>query len=202
MQSWIITGGLACGKSSLSKELLRIGGDAIAFFSCDEAAARLWGDPAILKLAAAEFGPAILHPDGSVNRERLREIVFADPEARLALEAFLHPPILGELEAARSAALQKSPQPKVFLAEVPLYHEIRPSVPADMVIVVAASRAVQRNRLMEHRGLDADTSEKMLDAQLPLEVKTGQADAVVWNDGSPAMLEAQALALVRDRWTL
>lgn len=202
MESWIITGGLACGKSSLSRELLRIGGEAIAFFSCDDASSRLWTDPAILRKAASQFGQGIFKADGKVDRDRLREIVFADPVARQKLEGILHPPILRELEAARAAAGQKSPPPKVFLAEVPLYHEIRQSVPADMVIVVAASRAVQRNRLMEHRGLDANTSEKMLDAQLPLDVKIDQADAVVWNDGSPAMLEAQALALVRDRWTL
>ncbi len=153
-----------------------------------------------MEQVAQRLGKGVREPGGRVaDRRRVRELVFADEKARRAVESIFHPLILQELEAARTAA-EIERQANVFVAEVPLYYEIGASIPADLVIVVAATRLVQRNRLMEHRNVDATMCEKMLDAQLPLETKISKADVVVWNDGSPAVLEAQALALLRDRW--
>ncbi len=140
-----------------------------------------------------------IYADKVLDRRMVRDLILEDSIKRERLEAVLHPPILKMLSAALVAA-RKSGGAKVFLAEVPLYYETRPSLPADMVIVVAATRTVQKTRLMKHRDLDALTCERMLDAQLPLEIKTNQADVVVWNDGSPAVLEAQAFELLRQRW--
>lgn len=83
----------------------------------------------------------------------------------------------------------------LFLAEVPLHYEIGATVSADFVIVVASSRSVQVRRMMEVRGLDEPTVHKFLDAQWPVEAKVERADIVIWNDGSPASLEAQVLTL-------
>lgn len=200
MRSWVITGGIATGKSALASTLKRVCGPAIEHFSCDDSARRLWERPEIMEQVAGRLGKAVRESSGRhVDRHRVRDLVFADEKARKTLESILHPLILQELEAARRAA-ENSRRANVFVAEVPLYYEIGASIPADLVIVVAATRAVQRSRLMEHRKLDAATCDKMLDAQLPLETKIDKADMVVWNDGSPAILEAQALALLRDRW--
>ena len=111
----------------------------------------------------------------------------------------MHPLILATLES-RLKKVETKGENKVFLAEVPLYYETRWSMPADTVIVVAATRTVQQTRLMGHRLLDAEIVEGMLSAQLPLELKVSKADVVVWNDGSQKMLESQALLLVRDYW--
>jgi dephospho-CoA kinase len=83
----------------------------------------------------------------------------------------------------------------LFLAEVPLHYEIDSTVSADFVIVVASSRSVQVRRMMETRGLDEQTVHKFLEAQWPIEAKVERADAVIWNDGSLASLEAQVLTL-------
>lgn len=200
----VVTGGVATGKSAFCRTLLRlVASDAISHFSCDAAANELWSNPRIIDTIAYELGLSLDPSDATIHggesRRIVRERIFLDPDLRLKLEAIMHPPIFRMLGAARHEA-QKAGNAKVFLAEVPLYHENQLSQPADTVIVVAASRIVQRTRLMEHRNLDADTCEGLLNAQLPLELKVERADVVVWNDGSQAILEAQALALLRDRW--
>ena len=83
----------------------------------------------------------------------------------------------------------------LFLAEVPLHYETGDAVLADFVIVVASSRSVQVRRMMETRGLSEQTVQQFLDAQWPIEAKVERADAVIWNDGGTASLEAQVLTL-------
>lgn len=134
-----------------------------------------------------------------MNRKIVRELVFRNVSARRQLETLMHPLIFAELEESWLSS-QKISSAKVFLAEVPLYYETRASLPADTVIVVAASRMVQRARLIEHRSLDVSTSEAVLDSQLPLEVKTEKADVVIWNDGNSAAMEAQAGVLLKSHW--
>lgn len=201
MKTWIITGGAGCGKSAFTRSLKKMGGDAIESFSCDEAAGLLWQEPTVLSQIENELSVegGTEAAAAKLDRKAVRELVFRSRDARQRLEAIMHPLILDALEQARGMA-QKAGMAKVFLAEVPLYYEIQQSIPADTVIVVAASRTVQRTRLIEHRKLDATTCEGLLNAQLPLEEKTKKADVVVWNDGSLAALEAQASTLLRARW--
>lgn len=203
MQFWIVTGGAATGKSAFSRVLIdSTGGGVFGHFSSDAAVHQLWSDSEVVKVVLESLGPrfevAIL-PDGRVDLRKARELFFSDSEMRLKLEAVMHPRVYAMLEEARTRA-QNASDAKVFLAEVPLYYESRRSLPADTVIVVAASRMIQRHRLLGHRKLDAVTCEGLLNAQLPMEMKTQQADMVVWNDGSLAALEAQAITLLRDRW--
>jgi dephospho-CoA kinase len=120
-------------------------------------------------------------------------VVLPEAGLRAELEAILHPHVLAALESSRSEALQAGV--KVFLAEVPLHYEIGATVSADLVIVVASSPSVQVRRMMETRGLDEHTVQKFLQAQWPIEAKVERADAVIWNDGSLASLEAQVLTL-------
>ena len=203
MQSWIVTGGVACGKSSISRILSDQGGEQTCSFSSDEAVRQLQNDPTVIDQMVAAFGhrAAARGCDGSVVLDRLwlRERVFADDSARKLLESLLHPGVLRLLTEARGTAARR-PEVNLFLAEVPLYYEIGAPVSADLVIVVAASRAVQVRRLMEHRGLDIRIIERMLSAQWPIEAKVERADAVIWNDGDPAALEQQVLTLARQLW--
>ena len=139
------------------------------------------------------FGAQAQTQSGEVNRQWLRDTVLPDPVLRRQLEGILHPPVLAALEIARRGA--ETAGVNLFLAEVPLHYEIGGTVSADLVIVVASSRSVQVRRMMETRGLDEQTVHKFLDAQWPIEAKVERADAVIWNDGSLASLEAQVLTL-------
>ena len=86
---------------------------------------------------------------------------------------------------------------KVLVAEVPLYYETGRAVVADKIIVLAASQAVQLNRVQARRGVDEATALAMLKMQLPLSEKVALADMAVWNDGSADALEQAAITLLR-----
>lgn len=163
------------------------------FFSADVAVAEILKSEAALKALVAAFGTQVLAGPGEVNRQWLREVVLPVADSRKRLEGILHPPVLVALEAARGEAQKAGAN--LFLAEVPLHYEIGATVSADLVIVVASSRSVQVRRMMETRGLDEPTVHKFLEAQWPIEAKVERADAVIWNDGSLASLEAQVLTL-------
>lgn len=163
------------------------------FFSADLMVAEVMKRESTVKALMAAFGAKALTDAGEVNRQWLREVVLPDTALRKKLEGLLHPPVLAALETARREAEKAGVN--LFLAEVPLHYEIGGTVSADLVIVVASSRSVQVRRMMETRGLDEQTVHKFLEAQWPIEAKVERADAVIWNDGSLASLEAQVLTL-------
>lgn len=197
MQTWIITGGIACGKTRVCEALSSHGKDHLRFFSADQQAQILLDDPLMMNQLSAAFGPeSISGPDGKTDRAWLRQLVFSDSTARQKLENLLHPPVLAALEKARLDA-QAEPSINLFLAEVPLHYEIGSTVSADLVIVVAASQTVQVRRLKERRGLDESIIGQMLRSQWPIEAKVERADVVIWNDGDPSALESQVLTLAR-----
>lgn len=202
MNSWIVTGGIGCGKSSvtdlLAGHLLK---DKTVIFSADRSAQALLDQPEILAKLKTQLGEAsVTSREGRevADREWLRTEVFANEGRRLVLEKILHPGVLRELESARAA--QSAAGANLFLAEVPLHYEIGGTVSADLIIVVAASPEVQKRRLMERRGLDESIIDKMLRAQWPIEAKVERANVVIWNDGDRSALEAQVLTLARQHW--
>jgi dephospho-CoA kinase len=193
MKSWLITGGTACGKSSVTDLVSKLVPSSLLVFSADVAVSQEMNSVAVAKKLVHVFGQQAETVTGEVNRPWLREVVLPNPVFRQQLEGVLHPPVLAALELARATAARSGVN--LFLAEVPLHYEIGESVSADFVIVVASSRSVQVRRMMENRGLDEQTVRKFLDAQWPVEAKVERADAVIWNDGSLASLEAQVLTL-------
>lgn len=202
MKSWIITGGVGCGKSSvtglLASHLLK---DTSQVFSADQTAQRLLDAPEVLVKLQQQFGmSAVVQRDGQLKADRdwLRTTVFSDPIKRQALEQILHPGVLMALEEARKSRAQAGGN--LFLAEVPLHYEIGGTVSADLVIVVAASPEIQKRRLVERRGLDESIIEQMLRAQWPIDAKVERADVVIWNDGDRSALDAQVLTLARQHW--
>lgn len=167
-----------------------------AWFSSDEVAHNVLEDPEIVESVFSH-----LHLDcyekvegkPCINRKRLRELVFNDAGARKKLESIVHPQVFRHFEQQQKKA--KDSMSELFLAEVPLHYESVHTVEADLIIVVASSRAMQTRRLMERRGLDNTIIEGILRSQWPIEAKVEKADIVIWNDGDISALEAQALTL-------
>lgn len=194
MKTWVITGGAASGKSDFCRLLMAHEPEAV-FFSSDEIVHELLGSETIARQVAQIFDATILDEEGAINRVALREMVFANDKGRLSLEALIHPMVYERLEKDRLEASGKGAQ--LFIAEIPLFYETQPKFQADLVILVAAGEVFQRRRLMELRGLDAEAVQLVLSAQLPLERKLAMAQTVVWNEGSPALLQAQAQLLLQ-----
>jgi dephospho-CoA kinase len=130
-----LTGGIGSGKSEVARRLAEHGAVLI---DADVAAREVVvpGSPGLAQVAAA-FGGDVLRPDGSLNRERLGEIVFAEPALRAKLNAIIHPLVREWMASAERAAVRAAPPPgPVVVHDVPLLAESRGKAGFDAVIVV------------------------------------------------------------------
>jgi len=185
-----LTGGIGAGKSEVSRRLvgcgaLLIDADAIA----REVVAP--GTPGLAEVVAA-FGSGVLRPDGSLDRDRLGEIVFADAGQRARLNAIVHPRV-GE----RMAELERTAGPGALVVhDVPLIAENGLAARYDLVVVVDAPEQVQLDRLVRYRGLSPEQAQARMSAQASRERRLAIADIVIENSGSLAELDRQ----VHDLW--
>jgi dephospho-CoA kinase len=178
MPSIGITGGVATGKSTIARQLYEslkhIG--SVELFSSDFEARRLTDtDLAVQKEIKAAFGVQVFDAEGNLARDRLRDLVFRDGNARKILESILHPRI-------RQAWVSRTGGGGLLLAEIPLLYETGAESYFDRIIVTACSRASQIQRLVSGRGLSKELAEQIIRAQLDLEQKIYRADWVVWTD--------------------
>lgn len=185
-----LTGGIGAGKSTVARELERLG----ALVVDADAIAREVVAPGTPGLAAvvAEFGDSVLTPDGSLDRPALGRIVFADPAARARLEAITHPLI--RAESARRAAA--APPGTVVVHDVPLIVERGLAAQYDLVVVVGADEDVRLERLVRDRGMTREDALARIRAQATDAERRAVAD--VWLDNSGT--QEELLAQVRDLW--
>lgn len=187
MISLVLTGGVASGKSTLAG-LLSKKIENLLLFDSDAEVAALLKEPKILAEVRAALGDSCF--DGEVlNKAKVREIIFSDKEARLKLEALLHPRVrerLGEL--ARKGRREGV---DILLADIPLYFETGWKWDNRGIIVTACPREVQKKRMVKRPEIDPKTAEAILDSQLPWEEKLAGADQVFWTSGDSEFLAEQ-----------
>lgn len=183
-----LTGGIACGKSTVSAMLAARGANLI---DADRIAREivLPGSP-VLAQVAQRFGQAILLPDGSLDRKRLGAIVFGDEQARKDLEGVLHPPIRALMRERKEQFEAEQPD-KLVVLDIPLLYESELEWLVDRVMVVYCPRDVQLERLISRDGIMAEQAEARLAAQLPIEEKRRKADIVIDNSGTIEHTERQ-----------
>ena len=182
-----LTGGIASGKTAAAAILRRLGA---AVIDADELSREVVqpGEEAWKEIIAA-FSPAVLQQDKTLDRKKLRKLVFDDPAARKKLEAIIHPKVralaekkIRELQAAGN---------EIIVYEVPLLFEGQLQLWLRPVILIACSTATQKQRLKQRDGLTDEQAQQHLNAQMSLEQKRRLADYVVENNGSLDDLEQQ-----------
>jgi dephospho-CoA kinase len=195
MKVWIVTGGVASGKSRFCQYLAEATRSSVVFDS-DRCVHDLLATQGVAERVAAEFGPGVLDASHRIDRKALGAVVFGDDAARKRLEAILHPEVARALATLRTR-LEQERNTQLLIAEVPLFYESSGEFPADLVIVVATEGTMQQQRLTGPRNLDPDTAGRIRSAQWPLSRKLEPADVVVWNEGSLPLLSLQARILVQ-----
>jgi len=177
-----LTGGIATGKSTVAG-MLRERGAAIV--DADRVAREVVepGQPALQEIVN-RFGPGILNEDGTLNRKKLGEIVFADPARRKELEAVTHPAIRERMRKMIEALRAEDPD-RLIVADIPLLFEAGLERQYEYVLLVYVPREIQMRRLMRRDGLTEEEAEKRLAAQMDIEEKKSRADYVIDNSGSP-----------------
>lgn len=181
-----LTGGLASGKSTVAKLLAEQGFKVV---DADRLVAELYAPGGAGAIAVKElFGPFYLDEAGAVDRQRLSELVFADPAARRRLEERIHP--LVRRRFAELAAVAGVPA----VLEATLLTEAGYAPDFDLLVTVEASETARRERAIA-RGLSPAEADARLAAQGTGEQRRAAADRVIENDGSLTELEAEVAVL-------
>ncbi|MBN3522875.1 dephospho-CoA kinase [Paenibacillus apiarius] len=183
-----LTGGIASGKSTVSSLLVERGALLV---DADRIAREvvLPGSPVLDKIAEL-FGADMLLEDGSLDRKRLGEAVFANAEQRKALEGITHPAIRHEMKAQMNRLESERPD-KLVVVDVPLLYESGLTAMFESVVVVYVPREIQLQRLMKRDGLDAVQAERRLQSQWDIEKKRALANTVIDNSQGLECTEQQ-----------
>ena len=186
-----VTGSIASGKSTVSL-LLQARGAALV--SADQLAREVvLPGSATLERLVERFGPEILLADGTLDRTRLGELIFAEPAARHDLNDITHPAI-ASLAVERLQQLRQAGH-DLIVYEAPLLFEAGAEGRVDKVLVVKIAPGEQLRRLMRRDGLDEAAARRRIAAQMPQEEKLARADYVVDNSGTPEATERQIVLL-------
>lgn len=173
-----LTGGIASGKSTVSRLLAELGAVVV---DADQLAREVVavGTPGLAAVVEA-FGPGVLTEDGELDRPALGAIVFADPERRALLEGIIHP-----LVRARAAELEALAGPDaVVVHDIPLLAETGQAGRFDAVVVVDVPEDVQIARMLGDRGWTEDDARARIAAQATREARLGVASHVIENTGT------------------
>jgi dephospho-CoA kinase len=187
-----LTGGIGAGKSEVTRRFAALGAtiidaDAIAR---EVVAVGTTG----LEQVIAEFGEGMLAADGSLDREQLAAVVFADDAARKRLNAIVHP-LVGARVMELMAEVEGADPDMIVVNDVPLIVEAAIADRYDVVVVVDSPVDLQVERLTAIRGMTAEAAQARIAAQASREQRLAIADHVIANDGDLDALDAQVRAV-------
>jgi dephospho-CoA kinase len=189
-----LTGGIACGKSTLAEGLRARGWHVI---DTDRIAHQLLQPGReVWKNVVDAFGSSILQPDQSIDRKVLGRLVFADPLLRAKLNEITHPAIRSVWQREREERARTHPTHSLAVM-IPLLFECELEPMFSAVWCVGASRVAQMNRL-KARGLSESEAALRLASQMPVAEKMARSSIAFWGEGTPAALLLQ-LDQVADR---
>lgn len=184
-----LTGGIGSGKSLVSDAFMDLGATVV---DTDQIARQLTGARgAAMQEIATQFGEEMLLSDGSLNRDRMRELVFRDRQARQRLEQILHPMI----RALSGNEILSAKGPYVLLV-VPLlvegggYRDL-----AARTLVVDCDEELQVERVMRRNDLSRDQALAIMRAQVARQERLARADDVITNEGRPEDIQPQVARL-------
>ena len=172
-----LTGGIGSGKSTVANQLLHMGAHIIDADAISRATTQAGG--AAMASIAQTFGRAFVTADGSMDRAKMRDLVFSDLNARAQLEAIIHPLVAQAIQIEVSLT-----RASVLVFDVPLLVESpRWRQQLDLVWVVDCLQTTQVDRVRARNGWDEPTARSVIETQSPRSRRTAAADAVLFNEG-------------------
>ena len=190
-----LTGGIGSGKSTVAQMFAARGAAVIDSDAIARSVTAANGSamPAI----AEAFGKEFVTPEGALDRDRMRALVFSDPSAKLRLEAIVHPLVGMATQAQAQAAIQAGHTLLVFdvplLVESPRWRKL-----VDKVLVVDSLESTQIERVIARSGLALDAVQNIIHAQATRAQRLAAADITLFNEG----LDLEQLQVAVDALTL
>lgn len=176
-----LTGGIASGKTLAVNYIFDYCAKAkktIVFFDADQIAREvLQNDGSLLEKIAHHFGKNILKLDGTLNRPKMREIVFHNEEEKKVLEDILHPAIFARIQKL----IAENEEQDVVCIALPLYFETKHNLFFDAVVSIIAEKACQKERLIKRDKISPQLAEKIIDSQIDNEYRKKHSDFIVEN---------------------
>lgn len=181
-----LTGGIACGKSTVAKMLVERGAylidlDELAHEVCEP------GKPAWKEITKA-FGAEILAANNKIDRNKLARIVFDDRKKLKILNKIVHPCVMEEWRN-RLKVIKKADAHAIVLSDIPLLYEEKLQHLFDLTLLVLIPPGEQIRRLMARNLLTHEEAQKRLESQMPIGEKIKLADIVIDNRGSESATE-------------
>ena len=191
-----VLGGIASGKSEVARQLA---GERGVVIDADALARAELGSPRVVAELRARFGPEVLGPDGLPDRVKLAERVFKDPEARRALEEWIHPAVRARIAADLSAARAEGRSPIVLDVPLLLENDGQHGLvkECDFLVFVDADPGLRDRRATERRGWPSGEVARRESAQLPLAEKRARAKHVISNEAGLGELTARVQELLQ-----
>jgi len=171
-----LTGGIASGKSTVSKYLTEKG---FKVYDADRIAKDISEEISVQNEIILNFGDKILAEDGKVDRKKLKEIVFADKDKLKKLNAIIHPKVIDFYRE-----LKEKNTDETIIFDVPLLFEIGIDKFCDKILVVISDYDVQLNRIVERDNIDKKLASKIIKSQISNEERIKKADIVIENNAS------------------
>ena len=175
-----VTGGIACGKTTVSKVFQNLGATIIDLDSMGHQLLR--DDPLVYERLVYSFGCGILNEKGEIERKKLARLVFDNPDYLNALNNIVHPIIIKLTTEKVKQEIAKD-KFKVVVLDAVLLIECNMTGMVDSVILVHADEDKQIQRLME-RGLSREDARKRIQSQMPFKEKRHFADYIIYTNGS------------------
>lgn len=183
-----LTGGIACGKSTVAAMLVQKGALLID-------ADRLSREVVEPGSRAREeivrwLGDSIIDKEGKLDRKKIASIVFNDEKSLAKLNSIIHPRVL-ELFYQKSSELGRKYPGRLLIWDIPLLFEAGYEDRVDYIVVVACKEEIQIKRISERNGLSREEALKRIRSQMELKKKIAKADYVIYNNGTRDLLKKQ-----------
>jgi dephospho-CoA kinase len=169
-----LTGGIGCGKTTVARLFEQL---TIPVIDADEIAHQLVaiGQPALIRIQE-EFGSDVFNPDGSLNREKLRELIFSDPQKKQRLESILHPLVYQSIQSE----LEQLNKPYCIIC-IPLLFETNMTRFVDRILVVDCPVETQIERVRKRDNMTIERIQSIIDSQVSRTVRKTQANDLIDN---------------------
>ncbi|UCG17614.1 MAG: dephospho-CoA kinase [Phycisphaerales bacterium] len=182
-----VAGGIGAGKTTVATILEDLGAVVI---DSDKIARERLSSPEVVSLLRRWWGESICHPDGTVDRGRVAEIIFRDPSERSRLAAVIHPHV-ARRRRELLAVYGSDPAVRAIVIDSPLLFEAGLDEMCDLIVFVHAARAVRQARVKADRGWSEEEFARREKLQKPLDMKRQRADYIVVSNSELKELRRQ-----------
>lgn len=186
-----LTGGIASGKSTVSKIFRELGAEII---DADIKAKEISEREEVVKEIGNIFGKEVINSEGKIDRLKIKEIVFNNKEKLKKLNDSIHPKVMEEFKKIK----ENTGKNDIIIFDVPLLFESGMDKMCDKIILVFTDKKIQIKRMLERDGITEELAEKIIDSQMSLEEKLNKSQIHLENNGTLEDLREKSETIYRE----